>query len=127
MPLFYDPRGKATFGIALCGRCSLTFSLDDLYPDPNSPGLMVCIKDLDQLDPYRLPARQTEQVNLPFYRPDLPISDGLTLGTGIPSYPNMPVFNILAQRLVTEDGRAILTEDGQYIDVEIPPGPLDLP
>jgi len=118
MPIFLDPRGRATYGIGLCARCSRKMFLEDLYPDPNAPGLMVCLKDLDQLDPYRLPARQTEQINLSFHRPDSDLTD--------PS-PVLPVFNILAQRLVTQDGRAILTEDGQYIDIDIPPGPLDLP
>jgi hypothetical protein len=102
---------------------------------------MVCVKDLDVLDPYRLPARQTEQINLPFYRPDVDVTDNLTWqygsiqtgnkpdGTGIPpaGSPGFPVFNILAQRLVTQDGRAILTQDGKYIDIPIAPGPLDLP
>ena len=47
--------------------------LEELSPDPNSPGLMVCAEDLDVLDPYRLPARETEQITLPFNRPDVNI------------------------------------------------------
>lgn len=47
--------------------------LEELSPDPNSPGLMVCREDLDVLDPYRLPARETEQITLPFNRPDVNI------------------------------------------------------
>lgn len=118
MPLFIDPRGHATYGIGICGRCSRKMLLEDLFSDPNSPGLMVCKKDLDVLDPWRLPARQTETVTLPFYRPDLPLTD--------PS-PPLSVRDILGLRLETELNQAILTEDGQYIDVDIPPGPLDLP
>lgn len=128
MPIFLDPRGRSTYGIGLCARCSRKMSIEELFPDPNSPGLMVCIKDLDVLDPYRLPARQTEQINLPIYRPDVPLTDNLTQGTGIPTAPGQfPVFNVLAQRLVTPDGKAILTPDGKYIDVPIAPGPRDLP
>jgi hypothetical protein len=41
--------------------------------DPNSPGLRVCRADVDQLDPYRLPARQPDQITLPFVRPDAPL------------------------------------------------------
>jgi len=93
--------------------------LDELHSDPNSPGLMVCKKDLDVLDPYRLPARETEDITLPFYRPDLDL-------TGRSPYP-WPVDQMLRQRLVTEDGQNILTPDGQYIIVDIPPGPYDLP
>jgi hypothetical protein len=48
-------------------------SLDDLFADPNSPGLKVCREDLDDLDPYRLPARQTENIALRFTRPDVPL------------------------------------------------------
>jgi hypothetical protein len=87
MPVFIDPRGKSTFGIGLCARCSLKFPLEELSPDPNSPGLMVCAKDRDELDPYRLPARQTEQINLPFVRPDVPL-DGA--GQIIPQFPGDP-------------------------------------
>lgn len=70
MPVFLDTRGKATLGIGLCGRCSRKMSLTELHPDPNIPGLMVCKQDLDQFDPYRLPARETEDIRLPFVRPD---------------------------------------------------------
>jgi hypothetical protein len=79
---------------------------------------MVCIEDLDVLDPYRLPARETEDITLPFYRPDRDLTS---------PGPAYPVDQVLRQRLVTEDGQAIMTEDGQYIIVEIPPGPYDVP
>lgn len=49
-------------------------SLDELYPDLNSPGLRVCLEDRDDLDPYRLPARQPERITLPFVRPDVSIA-----------------------------------------------------
>lgn len=73
MGLFLNTRGKSTLGIGVCSRCSRKFSLDDLHPDPNYPGLRVCAKDTDQFDPYRLPARQTEDITLPFTRVDTPI------------------------------------------------------
>lgn len=65
-----DPTGQPTYGLGLCGRCSAKLPLAQLSPDPNVPGLMVCRDDLDVLDPWRLPARQTEDINLPFVRPD---------------------------------------------------------
>lgn len=74
MPLFLNTRGRSTLGIGICGRCSRKMSLDDLRPDPNAPGIMVCEADRDQLDPYRLPARQTESIDLPFRRPDVPLT-----------------------------------------------------
>ena len=73
MSIFLDPTGRSTYGIGLCGRCSIKMSIEDLYSDPNSPGLMVCKNDLDELDPYRLPARQTEIITLKFTRPDVPL------------------------------------------------------
>ena len=74
MSIWLDTRGKAVLGIGLCDRCSRKMSLTELYSDPNSPGLRVCKEDLDQLDPYRLPARQPDNIVLPFVRPDAPLS-----------------------------------------------------
>ncbi len=70
MAEFIDPTGKSSFGIGLCARCSRKFPLEDLHDDPNTPGLKVCLDDLDDYDPYRLPARPTEEINLDFVRPD---------------------------------------------------------
>lgn len=75
MAVFLDTTGSATLGIGICGRCSRKFPLGELYPDPNAgPGLRVCAEDRDELDPWRLPARQPENVSLRFPRPDTPIS-----------------------------------------------------
>jgi hypothetical protein len=74
MSIWLDTRGRSTLGIALCARCSRKMSLDELFSDPNSPGLRVCREDLDELDPYRLPPRQPDQITLPFVRPDSPLS-----------------------------------------------------
>lgn len=73
MPVFLDTRGRSTIAIAICGRCSRKFPYDELMPDPNYPGLRVCKDDLDDYDPYRLPARQTEDISLRFPRPDTPL------------------------------------------------------
>jgi hypothetical protein len=73
MSIYLDTRGRSTLGIGLCARCSRKMSLDELFSDPNSPGLRVCREDLDQLDPYRLPPRQPDQITLPFVRPDAPL------------------------------------------------------
>ncbi len=106
MPIYIDPTGNSTFGIGICARCSRKMLLTDLYSDPNSPGLMVCKDDLDQLDPYRLPARQTERINLDFVRPDLPLT-----GVG-------PSTNLLSYDWATENGFFFGTEDGNYFEVE---------
>ena len=73
MPLFLDTRGNATLGIGICDRCGFKFPLGQLFSDPNYPGLKVDKECLDLLDPYRLPARETENVTLLFVRPDTPI------------------------------------------------------
>lgn len=82
MSRYIDPQGEATYGLAICGRCSRKFKLADLTPDPNSPGLMVCAKDLDNLGPYRLAPRAEDPLVLPFVRPDTPVE------TSEPSTPN---------------------------------------
>jgi len=74
MSVWLDTRGRSTLGIGLCARCSRKMSLDQLFSDPNSPGLRVCKEDLDELDPYRLPPRQPDNITLPFVRPDLPLT-----------------------------------------------------
>ena len=76
MPIFLDTRGNTTLGIGICGRCSRKFPLGKLHSDPNAPGLMVCKADLDEFDPWRLPARQPDVITLPFTRPDVPLSSG---------------------------------------------------
>jgi len=73
MPVFLNTRGNPTLGIGICSRCSRKFPLHELQSDPNYPGLRVCRADLDQFDPYRLPARQPETITLPFVRPDVPL------------------------------------------------------
>lgn len=73
MPLYLNTRGNPTLGIGICSRCSRKFPLHKLEPDPNYPGLRVCAADKDNFDPYRLPPRQTENITLPFTRPDTPI------------------------------------------------------
>lgn len=73
MTLFLDTTGKASLAIGICDRCKRKFPLVELLHDPNSPGLIVCRDDADLFDPWRLPARQPENIVLPFVRPDEPL------------------------------------------------------
>jgi len=74
MSVFLDTTGNSSLAIAICGRCSRKFPIGELMPDPNYPGLMVCAVDRDNYDPYRLPARQTENITLRYPRPDTPLN-----------------------------------------------------
>lgn len=100
MGLFLDTRGLAYAGIAVCDRCNRKFPLGELMPDRNYPGLRVCKDDLDELDPYRLPARQTERITLPFVRPDVNIA---TQPAG----------------LITEDGNYFVINEGNSAYIEV--------
>ena len=82
MPRFLNTRGTSNLGIAICDRCKRKFPIGELSPDRNTPGLMVCREDNDEFDPWRLPAISTEDITLPFYRPDVPI--GVTPEAGDP-------------------------------------------
>lgn len=73
-PVYLDTRGNSVLSVALCDRCSRKFAYVDLMPDPNFPGMRVCKDDLDNFDPWRLPARQTENIALRFPRPDVSIA-----------------------------------------------------
>ena len=84
MPRYLDTEGNASLAIGVCDRCKMKRAFSSLGSDPNFPGLRVCDQGCaDQLDPYRLAARQTERINLRFPRPDVNIDvvpDGLTTG-----------------------------------------------
>ena len=83
MPRYMPVSTKGTAAIAVCSRCGFKVRYDDLMPDGNSPGLRVCSKCRDVKDPYRYPARKTENISLRFPRPD----DNLVLAESPPSVP----------------------------------------
>jgi hypothetical protein len=75
MPMFLDTEGYSDIAIAICDRCRMKRPHATLGPDINFPGLMVCEEGCrDEKDPYRLPARQTERINLRFPRPDVSVA-----------------------------------------------------
>jgi len=76
VPIFLDTRGLSSVAIAVCDRCKMKVPFVTLVADPNFPGLRVCESRgcKDQFDPYRLPARKTERINLRFPRPDLSVA-----------------------------------------------------
>jgi len=75
MPRFLDTLGMASLAIAVCDRCKMKRALSSMGSDPNFPGLRVCDQGCaDNIDPYSLPARQTERINLQFPRPDVPLT-----------------------------------------------------
>lgn len=98
MSRFLDPSGSSTYGIGLCARCSRKFRLDELSPDNNAPGLMVCAADNDDYDPYRLAPRAEDQIVLPFVRPDVSIATN----------PGGVITQDGTQFIVSEDGTQFL-------------------
>lgn len=89
MSVYLDTRGNTVLSVAICDRCNRKFAYVDLMPDPNFPGMRVCKDDLDKFDPWRLPARQTENIALRFPRPDqnLGIEPNLLNTQGNPNDP----------------------------------------
>ena len=76
MPVYLDTRSNSVLSVAVCDRCNRKFPYVDLMPDPNFPGMRVCKDDVDNFDPWRLPARQTENIALRFPRPDTSVATG---------------------------------------------------
>lgn len=79
MPVYLDTRGETSLAIAVCDRCKMKRRIVDLVSDPNAPGLRVCGDKgsrgcVDQYDPYRLPARRPEKINVQYPRPDVPLT-----------------------------------------------------
>ena len=87
MPVYLDTRGNSVLSVAICDRCSRKFAYVDLMPDPNFPGMRVCKEDLDNFDPWRLPAIQTENIALRFPRPDVSIATGPVSGQQVVTGP----------------------------------------
>lgn len=85
MSKFLDTTGQPTLGIGLCARCSRKFPLAELLPDPNSPGLRVCVEDRDQFDPYRLAPVRPDKITLPFVRPDDSLGETANIAAPVPS------------------------------------------
>jgi hypothetical protein len=94
MPVYLDTRGKSSLAIGICGRCSRKFPIGELLSDPNYPGLLVCRKDRDDFDPYRLPARQPENIALRYARPDTPLYEG-GAPSPLPPVPEIHPFTLL--------------------------------
>ena len=74
MPIYLDTSGNSIISVGICDRCNRKFAYTDLMPDPNFPGMRVCKDDVDNFDPWRLPARQTENITLRHPRPDVSIA-----------------------------------------------------
>lgn len=91
MPVWLDTRGNSVLSVAICDRCNRKMAYTELYPDPNFPGMRVCKEDLDQYDPWRLPARQTENIALRFPRPDQPLGGPRTSTNNTISTQGAPV------------------------------------
>lgn len=109
MAIFLNTKGNSLLSIAICDRCRMKYPTTELSPDRNTPGLMVCRNGCnDEFDPWRLPARPTEDISLPFYRPDVPL--------GI-----QPDAAALDTYRITEGGEYRLTEDDEYRILEIFP------
>lgn len=75
MPVFLNTLGNASLAIFVCDRCKMKRPMDEQISDFNFPGLKVCTNGCaDEKDPYRLPARKTERINLRFPRPDVSVA-----------------------------------------------------
>jgi hypothetical protein len=96
MPIYIDTRGNSVLSVGICDRCNRKMAYVDLMPDPNFPGMRVCKEDLDQFDPWRLPAIQPENITLRHPRPDVSVartdSQLLTQGNLNNSEPGDSIF-----------------------------------
>lgn len=62
-------RTSGSAAIAICFRCQRKVYYDDLKQDPNNKN-WYCKECVDIYDPWRLPARQAENISLQHPRPD---------------------------------------------------------
>ena len=115
MPMFLDTEGYSDIAIAICDRCRMKRPHATLGPDINFPGLMVCEENCrDEKDPYRLPARQTERINLRFPRPDVSVAVD----------PNSILTNGIQQIVLsTEQNTETPENDGNVDGINLQPNP----
>lgn len=79
MSIYLPIRTKGSAAISVCPRCQRKMHYDDLVQDPNNK-IWVCEECCDVLDPWRLPARATEDISLQHPRPDTDLAtDGTTV------------------------------------------------
>lgn len=113
MPRFLDTTGNASIAIFICDRCRMKRAIVEAMPDPNFAGLKVCQQGCaDQKDPYRLPARKTERINLQYPRPDVSVAasdDGLVL---TPTGENIPGGDHSEWYISTENGDTTPQQNG---------------
>jgi len=67
--LYLPVRTRGSAAITVCPRCQFKFHYDDMKQDPNNK-IWVCKDCCDLYDPWRLPARQAEDISLRHPRPD---------------------------------------------------------
>lgn len=71
--LFLPVHTSGRVSIAICPRCQKKIQYDDLRQDPNNQN-WYCAECVDLYDPWRLPARQAEDITLHHPRPDEELS-----------------------------------------------------
>lgn len=69
MSLYLPVNLKGSAAIAICYRCARKVQYDELRKDPNNNNYY-CRECVDLYDPWRLPARQAEDISLQHPRPD---------------------------------------------------------
>lgn len=115
MPRFLDTTGNALIAIFICDRCKMKRAIIEAMPDPNFPGLKVCSQGCaDEKDPYRLPARKTERINLQYPRPDVSVA---TNDNGLVTAPDNELY------ISTENGTTVPQENGNTDIISPSPNP----
>lgn len=74
MSLYLPVKAKGTVAICVCPRCQKKMYYSDLKQDPNNKN-WYCEGCVDIYDPWRLPARRTEEIGLQHPRPDVKLED----------------------------------------------------
>lgn len=75
MGRFLDTRGEQVLSPYICDRCRMIKAFSEMQEDEDRQGLWVCKGCSDQLDPWKLPPRESEDVTIPHPRPDTELAD----------------------------------------------------
>lgn len=73
MPKYLPQKRSGHLSIAICPRCHMKRYYDDLVIDPDTKNYVCKFDCVDLFDPYNMPSRKPDKIELHHPRPDDPL------------------------------------------------------
>lgn len=99
MSIYLRTKGESNLAIAICPRCKFKVKYVDLKMDPNDRQYY-CSSCVDLYDPYRLPPRAPDQIQLQYPRPEEPLEI------------------VVIEDVVLDDGSYWVTSEDEFVVID---------